>query len=65
MNRRLLTAQEAAVYLGYRSPWPVRELAWKGDLPVVKLGKRRVAFDLRDLDEFIEARKTREHLDVH
>lgn len=56
--KRLLTAAEAGVYLGFRSAWPVRELAWKGQLPVVRIGKRRVAFDLADLDHFIELNKT-------
>lgn len=56
--QRLLTAAEAAQYLGYRTPWPVRELMWKGALPVVRLGKRRIAFDLQDLDRFIEENKT-------
>ncbi len=57
---RLLTAKQAGLYLGFRSAWPIRELAWKGELPVVRLGKRRIGFDIRDLDQFIENRKTRE-----
>src|SRR5262249_33587588 len=57
---RLLTAKQAGLYLGFQTAWPVRELAWKGELPVVRIGKRRIAFDRQDLDEFIEARKHRE-----
>ena len=56
--KRLLTAAEAGVYLGFRSAWPVRELMWKGQLPVVRIGKRRIAFDLADLDRFIEVNKS-------
>lgn len=60
LSPRLLTAKDAAVYLGFKSAWPIRELAWKGELPIVRLGKRRIAFDRQDLDQFIETRKTRE-----
>ena len=61
-TKRLYTATEAATYLGYRTAWGIRELAWQGALPVVRLGKRRIAFDVQDLDDFVEARKTVEHL---
>jgi len=57
---RLLTAEQAGVYLGFKSAWPIRQLAWDGLLPIVRLGKRRIAFDREDLDRFIESRKTRE-----
>lgn len=57
---RLLTAKQAGLYLGFQSAWPVRELAWKGELPVVRIGKRRIAFDKHDLDSFIEQRKYRQ-----
>ncbi len=60
LAKRLLTAEEAGQYLGFKSAWPVRELKWKGELPYVPIGKRRIAFDIRDLDQFIEERKTRE-----
>jgi excisionase family DNA binding protein len=53
--RRLLTLPEASAYLGL-SPWTVRELTWKGKLPVVRL-TRKLLFDLRDLDRVIEASK--------
>ena len=56
---RLLSAEEAGRYLGFKSAWPIRELAWKGMLPVVRIGKRRIAFDVQDLDQFVEERKTR------
>jgi excisionase family DNA binding protein len=58
--KRLFTAKEAAEYLGFSSPWPVRQLQWNGKLPVVQLSKRRIAFDLKDLDAYIEAAKVTE-----
>jgi excisionase family DNA binding protein len=56
-GRRLLTLREAACYLGI-SPWTLRELTWKGSLPVVRM-TRKLHFDLQDLDRFIEASKDR------
>jgi len=51
-GKRLLSAKEAAEYLGlsHRTLW-----AWaqQGQIPVVRLG-RRVLFDQVDLDEVIE-----------
>jgi len=60
LTQRLLSAEEAGRYLGFRSAWPIRELAWKGMLPVVRIGKRRIMFDVQDLDKFVEQQKTRE-----
>lgn len=57
---RLLTAKQAGLYLGFKTAWPVRELAWKGELSVVRIGKRRIAFDRQELDNFIERRKYRQ-----
>lgn len=54
-GRRLLTLPEASVYLGL-SPWTVRELTYKGTLPVVRL-TRKLLFDLRDLERVIEHAK--------
>jgi excisionase family DNA binding protein len=54
-TRRLLTLPEAAMYLGL-SPWTVRDLTWKGRLPVVRI-TRKLLFDLRDLDELIDQEK--------
>ena len=52
MEKRLLSAKEAAQYLGvsHRTIW-----AWAqaGELPVTRLG-RRVLFDRSRLDEIIE-----------
>jgi excisionase family DNA binding protein len=55
--RRLLTLKEAAAYLG-RSPWSMRDLVWSGRIPVVRNeGGRKLFFDIRDLDVFIERNK--------
>jgi excisionase family DNA binding protein len=54
---RLLTIKEAATYLG-RSVPAIRELIWKGDLPVVR-PDRRIHLDILDLDKWIEKNKTR------
>ena len=52
---RLLTVQEAAVYLG-STPWFVRSLVWERKLPKLKFGKRLV-FDRTDLDNFVDQLK--------
>jgi excisionase family DNA binding protein len=54
-DKRLLTVNEAAVYLG-STTWFVRSLVWDRKLPKLKLGKRLV-FDRVDLDKFIDALK--------
>ncbi len=43
------------------SPWTLRELARKGEVRRIKIG-RRVLFDKRDLIEFLESRKERQEL---
>ncbi len=58
--KRLYSAREAGIYLGGKSAWTVRELMWRGELPYVTIGKRRIAFDVHDLDRFVEERKTRD-----
>jgi excisionase family DNA binding protein len=54
-TRRLLSLPEAASYLGL-STWTVRELTWKGRLPVVRI-TRKLLFDLQDLDALIDQEK--------
>ena len=57
MRKRLFTLKEAAGYLG-RGDSGMRELAWAGDIPVVKKEKaRKLYFDLYDLDSYIEKNK--------
>jgi excisionase family DNA binding protein len=50
-----LTLKETAAYLGV-SVWTVRDLVWKGKLPVVRL-TRRLHFDQRDVDRLIDEAK--------
>lgn len=52
---RLLTLEDAAAYLAV-SVWTVRDLVWKGRLPVVRF-TRRLHFDRRDLDRLIDQAK--------
>lgn len=62
---RLLDIASAARYLGGISTWTVRLYVAKGHLPRVVLpsvkhrgeGGRRLLFDRRDLDAFIERRR--------
>jgi excisionase family DNA binding protein len=52
---RLLTAKEAAEYIG-RSEQAMRHLIHQRDIPVVRMG-RCVRIDRRDLDTWIENNK--------
>ena len=59
---RILPLRLAASYLGV-STWTVRDLEARGLLPRVALGlgqrRRRLLFDVQDLDALIESRKER------
>lgn len=50
---RLLSAEQAAAYLGGLSPATLRAWARTGRIPCVRL-PRRVRFDVRDLDDLIQ-----------
>lgn len=54
-SKRLLTAEQAAEYLGLAT-WTVRQWASMGRLPKVKLG-RSLRFDISDLEKVIEEGK--------
>jgi len=56
LPKRLYTLNEAANYLG-RTLWSMRELIWKGSLPIVREGKR-IFVDVNDLNAYIERNKT-------
>ena len=58
LARRLYSISDIAAHLGI-SPWTVREMIWRGDLPCVKIGRRQY-LDIRDVNAFIEANKWRE-----
>ncbi len=53
---RLLSTARAAIYLGV-SVWTVRRLVWSGVLPAHR--GRRMRFDVKDLDAWIEKQKRR------
>ncbi len=55
IRKRLLTVEEAAVYLG-RTKEAVQHLLAAGKLPSVK-SDRRVFLDIQDLDRWIERNK--------
>lgn len=57
MERRPLSVEEVAVYLGLGSRFAVYHLISSGQLATVRLG-RRIRVDLRDLDAMIENAKT-------
>lgn len=50
-EQQLFDLHEASRFLGV-SPWTVRDLIWRGDLPSVRVG-RLVRVDRRDLEAFI------------
>lgn len=56
LPKRLFTVEEAAHYLG-RTVWSMRELVWKGSLPIVREGKR-IFIDVNDLEKYIERNKS-------
>ncbi|MGA2465521.1 MAG: helix-turn-helix domain-containing protein [Thermodesulfobacteriota bacterium] len=56
MPKRLYSLPEAAHYLG-RTLWSMRELVWKGSIPIVREGKR-IFVDVSDLDSYISKNKT-------
>ena len=55
MVKRLLTLKDAATYMG-RTVWGMRELIWKGRVPIIQDG-RKIYVDVRDLDAYIEKTK--------
>ena len=54
-ERHLVNVKEAAEYLAI-SPMTIRRNQWNGVLSHVRIG-RRVIFDVKDLDKFIEVNK--------
>lgn len=53
--KRLFTLKEASVYLSI-GLYTVRELIWRGELPVVRNGRKQLV-DIRDLDHWIDNNK--------
>ncbi len=57
IKKRLYTLKEASVYLG-RGLYGVREMVWKGEIPIVKRDTGRTMFiDIRDLEKYIDQNK--------
>ncbi len=56
LPKRLYTLSEAAHYLG-RTLWSIRELIWKGSIPIVREGKR-IFIDINDLEMYVTKHKT-------
>ena len=56
LPKRLYSLPEAAYYLG-RTLWSMRELVWKGSIPIVREGKR-IFVDIQDLESYVTVHKT-------
>lgn len=54
-ERRLLDAAEAAEYLGL-SETALRSKVQRREIPFVRVGKRQLRFDIRQLERWIEER---------
>jgi hypothetical protein len=52
---RLLSLKEAATFLGV-GIWTMRDIVWSGAVPLVRF-RRRMYFDVRDLEKLIERNK--------
>lgn len=55
-EQRLLSPEQAAVYLGLRSRFAVYRLVTSGQLPALRLANK-LRLDVRDLDAIIESAK--------
>jgi excisionase family DNA binding protein len=53
----LLSLKEGSAYLGI-SPWTLRDLVFRGDLPCVRIN-RRMLVDRQDLDHYLDRAKIR------
>jgi len=56
LPKRLYSLPEAAHYLG-RTLWSMRELIWKGSIPIVREGKR-IFVDIADMEAYVTKHKT-------
>ena len=57
ISKRLFTLKEAALYLG-RGLYGVREMVWRGELPVIQTGRKQF-IDILDLEAYIARNKKR------
>jgi hypothetical protein len=56
LPKRLYSLPETAHYLD-RTLWSMRELMWKGSIPIVREGKR-IFVDINDLESYVTRHKT-------
>lgn len=58
MNKRLITLQEAAQYLGF-SYWSVRKFVLRGEMPFIRSRDRgrKYLLDMSDIDKWIDRNK--------
>ena len=56
LPKRLYSLSEAAHYLG-RTLWSMRELVWKGSIPIVR-ERKRILVDIQDLESYVMRHKT-------
>ena len=56
LPKRLYSLPEAAHYLG-RTLWSMRELVWKGRIPIVR-ERKRIFVDIQDLESYVMRHKT-------
>ncbi len=57
LQQRLYTLPQAAHYLG-RSLWSMRELVWKGSIPIIREGTR-IYIDINDMNAWIDRNRTK------
>jgi excisionase family DNA binding protein len=55
ISKRLYTLKEAALYLG-RGLYGVREMIWRGEIPVIQTGRKQF-IDILDLEAYVTRNK--------
>jgi excisionase family DNA binding protein len=62
--KRYLNIKEAGEYLGL-STWTVRDLAGRGDIQSIKVSRKILRFDIKDIDRFMERKKRKNKSTEH
>lgn len=55
-DKRYLNVREACLYLSM-SRWTLYDLAGKGEIPPIKIGRKLLRFDKNDINKFMEKKK--------
>lgn len=55
VGQQLYDIPQVATFLGV-SPWTVREIIWRGQMPIVKIG-RLIRVDLGDLKQYVSGNR--------